>query len=117
LSSMSLAGAIAAMDDEDHVRRTKQVTDEGKDYLMKEAEAMGLESVPSHSNFMLINFDKDTKAIVDALAEKKVFVRYPGDAPPFGDWGLPTSIRVSIGTAEELEAFVNTLKAVMKTQS
>ena len=117
LSSMSLAGAIAAMDDEDHVRRTKQVTDEGKDYLMKEAEAMGLESVPSHSNFMLINFDKDTKAIVDALAEKKVFVRYPGDAPPLGDWGLPTSIRVSIGTAEELEAFVNTLKAVMKTKS
>src|SRR5947208_1050824 len=47
VSGLAQAAALASLEDEEHVRQTKRITDEGRDYLQKEFAAMKLRFVPS----------------------------------------------------------------------
>ena len=49
----------------------------------------------------------DAKQIADSLAKQRVYVRNADR-----NWGVKNHIRVSIGTKEENEAFINTLRRV-----
>ena len=59
-------------------------------------------------NFILVHFDRSGDEISDALMRKGVIIR------PVAGYGFPNSIRVTIGTPEENERFVNGLKAVLE---
>lgn len=104
---ISLHAALAALDDAEHIRRSKQVIWEGREYLYKELKALNLSYTPTESNFMVVEV-KDPKAIVEKLAKQKVFVRNAEN-----NWNVKNHIRVSIGTMEENEAFIATLRQVL----
>ena len=63
--------------------------------------------MPSQANFVFLDTRADSKAVFQALLRRGVIVR-TGDI-----FGLPTFIRVTIGTPEENARFVAALEAVL----
>lgn len=103
------AAAIAALRDEEHLRKTVANNRVGHDYLRCELEKLGLPSLPSAANFVSFELGTEARAahVNDALQRRGVIVRH---LAPFG-W--PTLIRVTIGLPEENAAFIATLAEVL----
>jgi len=104
----ALIAALAALDDQAHVRETQSVIAEGRKYLYRSFQEMGLKYLPSQSNFiLLIDLPHDVEAIDRALLRRGVILR------PTAPFGIPQAIRVTIGTQEQNERVVRTLKQVL----
>src|SRR5262249_6130521 len=54
VNTLAQVGAVAALDDDEHVMNTKRVNREGMAYLRESLTALGLECVPSWANFVLV---------------------------------------------------------------
>jgi len=100
-------GALAALADEEHQRKTKELTDEGRAYFEKEFTAMRLPFVPSAANFVLLNVG-DGLSVFRALLERKVIVR------AMKGYNLPEWVRITIGTMEQNRKCVDALREVME---
>ena len=105
-NGIAQAGALASLDDEEHVRRTRELTTEGRALLEQAFAAEGLEYVPSAANFVLVKVGHG-KEVFRALLQKGVIIR-DMDAYGLTDW-----IRVSIGTMEQNERFLEELRKVL----
>lgn len=99
--------ARAALNDSDHLERSKELVLNGKEYLYKSFERLGLRYVPSEANFIFVDTGKDSKEVFAALLREGVIVR-TGDI-----FGYPTYIRVTVGTPSENERFVRSLEKVL----
>jgi histidinol-phosphate aminotransferase len=110
VNSIAQWGAIAALDDSEHVQRTVEANRAGMEYLTREVEKLGLEPVPSQANFILLRVG-DGAAIFQQLLRRGVIVR------PMGGYELPEYIRVTIGTAKENARFINELKGIIASRA
>jgi len=106
VNAMAMSAAMAALDDEEHVRHTRQLVHEGLACLEEAFDAMGLPFVPAAANFVLVDVG-DGRRVFEQLQEKGVIVR------PMDGYGLPQYIRVTVGTPPENRAFVEALQEVM----
>ena len=107
-NGIAQAGALAGLLDEEHMRHTKELTDEGRTYFQGELATMGLEFVPSVANFVLVRVG-DGDAIFQALLKRGVIVR------AMRSYKLPEWIRVSVGTMEQNRHFITELKALQSS--
>jgi len=98
-------GALAALADEGHQRKTKELTDQGRSYFEKEFAAMGLKFLPGAANFVLVNVG-DGLVVFRALLERKVIVR------AMKGYNLPEWVRITIGTMEQNRRCVAALREV-----
>jgi histidinol-phosphate aminotransferase len=99
------AAAIAALDDQAHVRRSREANTLERARLTRELVAMGLEVAPSQANFVLVNVGRPARVVYDRLLERGVIVR------PFGN--MPTSLRVTCGLPHENDRFLTALAQVL----
>lgn len=106
-SSLAQTAAIAALDDVEHVEKSREVNDTGLAYLAAELEKLGIEFAPSWANFILINLGQDPMPVYNALLREGVIVR------PVGIYGLKTHLRVSVGIPEENERFIKAFKKTL----
>ena len=104
---LAQVAALAALDDTEHVARTKQSNLEGIRFLRHECDRLGLEYVPSWANFLLVRVGNGPR-IYEALLRQGVIVR------PMGVYGFPEHVRVSVGTAEENARFVTALEHTLR---
>jgi histidinol-phosphate aminotransferase len=102
-NGIAQAGALAGLLDEDHMRKTRELTHEGREYLESEFSAMGLEYVPSVANFVLVKVG-DGNAVFQAMLRKGIILR------AMGSYGLPEWIRISVGTMEQNRRCLDELK-------
>ena len=107
VSALGMAGALAALDDEDHVRKAIEVNNEGIAYLEKEFSRLGLDYWPSQGNFLLVKMNKDPKAIYDGLLRQGVIVR------PVAGYGLKEYLRFSVGTMSENRRMIQSLEKTL----
>jgi histidinol-phosphate aminotransferase len=105
---LAQVAAVAALNDEGHAIRSIQSVYEGKRYLYKELDRLGLSYLPSQANFIFIDFGKDTAEIFQALLREGVIIR-PGKV-----WGYPTFARVTVGRMEDNRRFIQALKKILK---
>ncbi|NPA15147.1 MAG: histidinol-phosphate transaminase [Deferribacteres bacterium] len=98
--------AIAALEDQEHVKKTVELANEGKAYFYSEFEKMGLEYVPSETNFVLVKVG-DGRRVFEGLLDRGVIVR------SMEGYSLPEYIRVNVGLVEENERFIKELKALL----
>ena len=105
-NGIAQAGALAGLLDEEHQRKTREITITGRAWMQGEFTAMGLEFVPSFANFILVKVG-DGKALFNALMKKGVIIR------DMAAYGLPEWIRVSIGTQPQNERFLAELQAFL----
>ena len=102
-NAVAQAGALAALDDAAHIRKTKAVTRRGLAYLYREFERLKLEYVPSCANFVLVNVG-DGDEVFRGLQRRGVIVR------PMRGYKMPEWVRVTVGTAEENRKFIRALE-------
>jgi histidinol-phosphate aminotransferase len=107
---LAQGAAVAALNDQEHVIRSIQMVYEGKRYLYKELDKMGILYVPSQANYVFIDFGMDSDEIFQALLKEGIIIR-PGKT-----WGFPTCARVTIGTMEDNQQFMKALRKVLKSQ-
>lgn len=107
-SLLAQVGAVAALDDEEHLRRTRINNQEGLRYLYTELDDLGLKYLPTEANFFLINLERDCQKIYKFLLKEGVIVR------PMDSYGLNKYIRVSVGLPEENRKFIEALKKALK---
>jgi histidinol-phosphate aminotransferase len=100
VNRLAEVAALAALDDEDHVRRTLELNEAGIDYLTSELGKLGIETWPTDANFILA---RTGGGVFDALLEKGVIVR------PMNGFGLTEHVRISIGRPEENERLIKAL--------
>ena len=99
--------ATAAIDDEDFVKKSIAVNNEGKVYLYREFEKLGLFAYPTDTNFICVQVKKDCFEIFKKVMELGVTIR------PLKSFGLNDWIRVTIGTREQNEKFIDCLKKAL----
>jgi len=86
--------------------RVKQVTIELRQKTIKDLAALGYESVPSDTNFFMVNLKRPVVPVIDEFKKKGVLVGRP--FPPLNE-----HLRVSIGTAAEMNRFMVAFKSIM----
>jgi histidinol-phosphate aminotransferase len=108
VNSLAQVAAIAALDDAEHVRRSKEVNREGLKYLVQELKRLDFPFSPSFANFILVDLGADPIPVYNALLREGVIVR------PVINYGLKTHIRVTVGLPEENERFVRAIRKVLE---
>ena len=108
VSSMAQAAALAALDDQEFVRRVVQNNTAQSIVLTEGLAELGYRVAPTWANFIYYDVGDDAAAIVGQLLDQGVSVR------PMGGWGAPTCIRVSIGTPEQNQIFLNAMRKIHK---
>ncbi len=101
VNRVAQAGALASLDDVDHLDAVKAQTEYAKVRLAEIARKVGLEPLPSSTNFVCMATESRQRAevILNGLALRDVFIRKPGVAP------LDRCIRVTVAREPELELF------------
>ena len=108
VSSIAQAAALAAMDDFQHIARTVSNNGEQAKILGVWLSELGFRVVPTWANFLYCDLGRDAAGITRQLREHGVSVR------ALAGWGAPTCIRVSIGTPEQNQFFLDALERVTK---
>ena len=103
VNRLAEVAALAALEDDEHARRTVELNRSGIEYLTEELGRMGIETWPSDANFILARTGED---VYQRLLEVGVIVR------PMKGFGLTEHVRISIGLAEENERLVKSLAAI-----
>jgi histidinol-phosphate aminotransferase len=106
-NAIAQAGALAALGDTAHIRKTKALTRRGLAYLEKEFKLLKLEYVPSCANFVLVNVG-DGDEVFRALQRGGVIVR------PMRGYKMPAWVRVTVGTMPENRRFMAELKKCLR---
>ncbi len=108
VNSLAQAAALGALKDAAFLSRTRAMVREGRRYLAKELGALGIQFVPSVTNFILLRLGPRAHVVAEALLRRGLIVR------EMSAWSLPDCIRVTIGTPAENRAFIRTLKTVLR---
>ncbi|KAB7843044.1 histidinol-phosphate transaminase [Streptomyces mobaraensis] len=105
LSSVTQATALAALEHTDTLLGYVERLKSERDRLVTELRAMGCEVTASDANFVQFGVFEDAHAAWQAILDRGVLVR---------DNGVPGRLRVTAGTPEENDAFLDAVRAVMK---
>ena len=108
VNGLAQAAAEAAFEDEAFLRHSVDGTHEGLDFLMGELKSMGLEVLPTQSNFFMVDVKRNAGEVFKEMLREGVIVR------SMGSYGFDTFLRISAGTSEENKACVLALKRVLK---
>ena len=106
VNGIAQEGALAGLQDDEHQRKTRELTWAGRDYLQREFADLGLEFVPSFANFVLVKVG-DGRALFKKLLQTGIIVR------DMTSYDLPEWIRVSVGTMPQNERFIAELKKLL----
>ncbi len=108
LTTLAQAAGIAALDDVEHLRTTRETTHRGLRYLEKELRALGLDVPSSHANFVFVQLGRPSQPVYEALLRKAIITR------PVPGSGWPNALRISAGLQSQNERLVQALAEVLK---
>jgi len=102
------AAALGALEDREFMLRSAANNASGMALFKTELARLGIRAVASATNFLMLVFGSasEAKQVFDGLLERGVIIR------PLAAAGLPNCLRVSIGTPEENEIFIQALEEV-----
>ncbi|RKZ51824.1 MAG: histidinol-phosphate transaminase [Candidatus Parabeggiatoa sp. nov. 3] len=106
VNSLALIAATVALEDSDYLLQSVALNRAGMQQLTEAFKEMQLDFIPSLGNFIAVEVGSGAK-IYERLLHEGVITRPIG----FG-YGMPQHLRVSIGTAEENEQFIQALRKV-----
>ncbi len=101
-NTLAQIAATNALKDEEHVKKSIKINEEGKRFLYNELSSIGVSFIPTEANFIYMPLSLESENIYNALLKMGVIVR------PVGK----TEIRVTIGLPEENKRFIEALKLV-----
>jgi len=108
VNSLAQIAALASINDDYQIKRSRELVREGKKFLYSHLRKMGISFVPTEANFILIKVGENAKEVENRLLHRGIIVR---EMTPYN---LPEYIRVSIGTMEQNEEFVRELQVSLR---
>ncbi len=106
-SRTAQAAALAALEDPEHLERSRALVREGREFLEAEFRRRRLPFVPSATNFILLEIGRDAEAVHEDLLRRGVRTR------PLGPYRFPRALRVTVGTNDENRRFLEALDEVL----
>jgi histidinol-phosphate aminotransferase len=103
VSSVAQAAALAALEDRLHIPTVVENNAVQSLVLIEGLSALGYRVVPTAANFVFCDLGEDAASVAGRLKDAGISVR------PLGPWGAPNCIRVTIGTAEQNQQFLNAM--------
>lgn len=98
---------VAALHDQQFVQQSVELNRQGKKQMIKALEDAGLDYIPSQGNFICVKFGLDAAEINQRFLQQGVILR------PVANYGLTEFLRVSIGTHQENQHFIDALSKVL----
>ena len=102
----SIAAAIGCYNDEAFLAMSRAKIQEGRDMVNATCDTLGLERLPSHTNFVYFKSGKEANDVRDAMVVKGILVR--GQYMDYNEW-----TRVSMGKISDVERFCVALPEVL----
>ncbi|MEW6160839.1 MAG: histidinol-phosphate transaminase [Verrucomicrobiota bacterium] len=93
INSLAQVAALAALDDREHLARTRAINRAGLEFLQNEFRKLSLPYVPSAANFVLVRVGDGQRVCLE-LQKLGMITR------PMGGYQLPEWIRITVGTPE-----------------
>ena len=106
INRIAQIGALASLKDKNHLPSITAIVAGARERIVAIAADNGLSCLPSATNFVAIDCGSDgdfARKVLAGLVTRGVFVRMPSVAPQ------DRCIRVSAGTASDLDAFAQAL--------
>ena len=103
VNAIALAGATAALDDDAYVDRVRAFNAGERGWLRQELAARSYVSLPSQTNFLLVDLGHDAADLERHLFERGVIVR------PMGGYGLAQTLRISVGKRADNQRLLEAL--------
>lgn len=100
--------ATAALTDQAHIEKTLQVVQQGREQLEQAFQELGLQYIPSVTNFYCVDMADDSMTVYNKLLEHGVIVR------PLLSYNLDRHLRISVGSFEENQKLINALKVIYR---
>lgn len=108
IDKLAMAGAIAAINDQDYLHQISQKVIKTRDQLIQELNHLGFETIPSQANFVFTKHPKhDAASIAAKLREKHIIVRH------FKLPRIDQHLRITIGTDEQCGGLIQCLKELL----
>jgi len=107
LNLVAQAGAMAALDDDEFVRRSREFNDRELAFLREGMKELDVIVPPSRANFLLVDTKKNAQWLFEELQKQGIIVR------PMGGYGYPGAIRVNPWQREDNERFLSSLKRLL----
>jgi histidinol-phosphate aminotransferase len=108
VNRLSIVAGPAALADQAWMRHCVAETAAGRERLAAALSALGFTVVPSQANFILVDVREDGQDLWRRLLRRGVIIR------PAAGWGLPRHIRVTVGTREQNERFLEAFRSESK---
>jgi len=103
VSSLAQAGALAALDDQDHIRKAVENNTRESERLVRRLSESGYTVTETWANFVYCEVGRDAAKFSEQMRVEGIMVR------PLGPWGAPQAIRIAIGTPEQNDALLKAL--------
>ena len=107
VNRLSQIAGMAALDDHEHMKKSKAVNDAGKEYLYEAYKKLGLFYLPTYGNFIFVDFARDSQIIFEALQKKGIITR------TIKEYGFPNALRITIGTEEQNRKLIRALEEIL----
>ncbi len=111
VNALAQEAAIAAVNEDRHVLRTRRMVKEGKSFLIRELSRLGLPSIYGEGNFLMVRLPISDTFAYRKLMKQGVMVR------TMTGFRFPNYIRVTVSTADAMQAFIESLDEILKEQS
>lgn len=103
-NTLSIAAALGALEDPDHVTRTVELVREGKAFLVSQLTDMGYAPLRTQTIFVTVDVGPRLQEWLPRLRERKVKVRDAFDMDGY--------MRITVGVPRENEAFIDEFRAI-----
>jgi histidinol-phosphate aminotransferase len=107
VNRLSQVAGMAALDDREHVAKGRANNEAGKRYLYAAYEKMGLFFLPTHANFIFVDFGRDSQIVFEALQKRGVITR------TIREYGFPNALRITIGTAAQNRRLIKAIEEIL----
>jgi histidinol-phosphate aminotransferase len=108
LDRLAIVGGAAAMADHEHFDQTRQAVIASREWLSRAMAGLGFEVLPSAANFIFARHPRrDAAELARLLRERSIVVRH------FRQARIEQFLRVTVGTKEQCQALIETLKEIL----
>jgi histidinol-phosphate aminotransferase len=103
--------AVVALEDQNYVKECFKKNKEGKELYYQKLPQIGLKYYPTETNFIMVDLGQEARPIFEAMLRQGVIVR-SGDV-----LGMPSCLRITIGSQEQNERVLSLLAGLVNVKS
>lgn len=111
INAIAYAVGLAALEDQDHVKRTAEHNARERSKLQERLAELNIPHIPSMTNFLAIDLGRPAAPVFNQLLQRGIITR------PLANYDMPNHLRVTLGSRMENEAFLRAFEDLMKNRS